>query len=106
MIQANKESSWDAPVVCRVEVDLSGWMEQLTGRDNWEVCDEDQDDECVSFTLRHGQHEAEVTLFHNGYAMVDMDGATLFDGSLTTATSECAHLSYYLADSGEKVTLH
>jgi len=106
MIQANTQSSWDAPVVCRVEVDLSGWMQQLTGSEHWEVYDEDHNEECVSFVMRHGRNEAEVTLFHNGYAMVDMDGKTLFDGTLTTATSECAHLSYYLADSGEKVTLN
>ena len=49
---------------------------------------------------------AEVTLYHNGYAVVDVDGQALFDGTLTSGTSDCAHLSYYHADSGEPVTLN
>ena len=53
----------------------------------------------------HGE-EVEVTLYHNGYAIVDVDGRFLFDGSLTSGASDCAHLSYYHADSGEKITLN
>jgi hypothetical protein len=49
---------------------------------------------------------AEVTLYHNGYAIVDVDGRFLFDGSLTSGANDCAHLSYYHADSGEKITLN
>jgi hypothetical protein len=49
---------------------------------------------------------AEVTLYHNGYAVVDVEGKALFDGSLTNGTSECAHLSYFHADSGEPITLN
>jgi len=49
---------------------------------------------------------AEVTLYHNGYAVVDVDGQALFDGTLTSGTSDCAHLTYYHANSGEPVTLN
>jgi hypothetical protein len=49
---------------------------------------------------------AEVTLYHNGYAIVDVDGRSLFDGSLTAGVTNFAHLTYYHADSGEKITLN
>ena len=106
MIGAEVESIWDTPVICRVEVDLPGWLEQLTGRANWEVYQEEEEDGYVNFAMRLGRQQAEVTLYHNGYAVVDVDGQSLFDGSLTTGTSECAHLSYYHADSGELITLN
>jgi hypothetical protein len=100
------KSAWEEPIICRVEVDLSGWLEQLTGRPNWELLDEDEDESYVSFAMRHGRQEAEVTLYHNGYAVVDVDGEALFDGSLTAGTSDWAHLSYYHAESGEPITLN
>lgn len=100
------KSGWDTPVVCRVEVDLPGWLEQLTGRNNWEVLDEEEDETYISFALRQGKQQAEVTLYHNGYAVVDVDGQQVFDGTLTTGGSKCAHLSYYNAESGEPITLN
>lgn len=103
---AHLKSVWDEPVVCRVEVDLSGWLEQLTGRPDWELLEEDEDENYISFAMRRGRQEAEVTLYHNGYAVVDVDGEALFDGSLTTGTSKCAHLSYFHAESGEPITLN
>lgn len=106
MIGAEAKNIWDAPVVCRVEVDLPGWLEQLTGRANWEVYQEEEEDGYMNFAMRQGRQQAEVTLYNNGYAVVDVDGQSLFDGSLTTGTSECAHLSYYDADSGEPITLN
>lgn len=96
---------WDQPVICRVEVDLPAWLSQLAGG-GWEVYSEDEAESCVSFALRQGEKLAEVTLYHNGYAVVDVEGASLFDGSLTTGTSECAHLSYYRADNGEQIMLN
>ncbi len=104
-------TGWDEPVICRVEVDLPGWLTQLAGGNEWEVYSENEDDNCVSFAMREKVAQkpaktAEVTLYHNGYAVVDVEGQALFDGSLTTGTSECAHLSYYHADSGEPVTLN
>ncbi len=110
-------SGWDEAIICRVEVDLPGWLTQLAGGNQWEVYAEDEDEACISFNLREkltnnvtrkakAAKTAEVTLYHNGYAVVDVEGQALFDGTLTTGTSECAHLSYYHADSGEPVTLN
>lgn len=112
--------AWDEPIICRVEVDLPGWLAQLTGDRSWEIYGEDEEETCISFTMRQrttdSQHhrkltvkqapkQAEVTLYHNGYAVVDVDGEALFDGSLTTGTSDCAHLSYYHA-TGEQIILN
>jgi hypothetical protein len=107
--------AWDEPIICRVEVDLPGWLAQLTGENDWEVYGEDEDETCISFAMREkGKVNAakmppklaEVTLYHNGYAVVDVEGKALFDGSLTSGTSDCAHLSYYHADSGEPIMLN
>ena len=120
--------AWDAPIICRVEVDLPGWLAQLTGDNHWEVYGEDEDETCISFSLRESFAReksakstpittlksapklapklAEVTLYHNGYAVVDVEGKALFDGSLTSGTSDCAHLSYFHAESGEPITLN
>jgi hypothetical protein len=106
--------AWDEPIVCRVEVDLPTWLSQLAGGRDWEVYSEEEEENCISFAMRQGSARdtkhvpklAEVTLYHNGYAIVDVDGKSLFDGSLTSGVNECAHLSYYHADSGEKITLN
>lgn len=108
--------SWDTPVICRVEVDLPGWLAKLTGEKHWEVYSEDEEENCISFAMRahlltkNGApqnviKQAEVTLYHNGYAVVDVDGESLFDGALTAATSDCARLSYYHM-SGEPIPLN
>lgn len=101
---------WNEPIICRVEVDLPNWLSQLAGGRAWEVYAEDEEENCISFALRETSAKtpklAEVTLYHNGYAVVDVEGQALFDGSLTTGTSNCAHLTYYHADTGEKITLN
>ncbi|MEE9331209.1 MAG: hypothetical protein V3U89_03155 [Methylophilaceae bacterium] len=102
---------WGEPIVCRVEVDLPGWLTQLAGGNEWEVYSESEDEACISFAMREkvakkAPKTAEVTLYHNGYAVVDVEGQALFDGTLTSGTSDCAHLSYYHADTGEPVTLN
>lgn len=103
-------SEWDEPIICRVEVDLPSWLSQLTGGEAWEVYAEDEADSCISFAMREVSAKtpkhAEVTLYHNGYAVVDVDGKALFDGSLTSGGSNFAHLTYYHADTGEKITLN
>lgn len=103
-------SEWDQPIICRVEVDLPSWLSQLAGGQNWEVYSEAEEEGCISFAMRQGSEKspklAEVTLYHNGYAVVDVEGKSLFDGSLTAGTSDCAHLTYYHADSGERITLN
>jgi hypothetical protein len=107
--------AWDEPIICRVEVDLPGWLAQLTGENKWEVYSEDEDETCISFAMREKAGKAapkftpklaEVTLYHNGYAVVDVEGKALFDGSLTSGTSDCAHLSYFHAESGEPIILN
>lgn len=105
-ISTQAQEAWETPVICRVEVDLGAWLEQLTGQPDWEVFAEDEDDSYMSFAMRQGRQHAEVTLYHNGYAVVDVDGKALFDGTLTTGTSTCAHLSYYNAQTGEPVMLN
>jgi len=117
LIELNNFShpAWHEPIICRVEVDLPGWLSQLAGGHDWEVYAEDEDETCISFAMREKNAEksakmapkmAEVTLYHNGYAVVDVEGKALFDGSLTSGTSNCAHLSYYHAKSGEPITLN
>lgn len=111
LIQAEvHHPEWDEPIICRVEVDLPSWLSQLAGGQDWEVFSEAEEENCISFAMRQGSAKvpkvAEVTLYHNGYAVVDVDGKSLFDGSLTAGTSNCAHLTYYHADSGEKITLN
>ena len=104
--------AWNEPIICRVEVDLPGWVSQLAGGSDWEVYGEDEDEACISFAMREKIAEklapklAEVTLYHNGYAVVDVEGQALFDGTLTSGTSNCAHLNYYHAESGEPITLN
>jgi hypothetical protein len=103
--------AWDEPIICRVEVDLPAWLSQLAGGNHWEVFTEAEDENCISFTLREKiakatPKQAEVTLYHNGYAVVDVEGQALFDGTLTNGTSDCAHLSYFHAESGEPITLN
>lgn len=110
--------AWDEPVICRVEVDLPGWLTKLTGQSHWEVYSEEEEENCISFAMRsshtsglqkatrvENDMQAEVTLYHNGYAVVDVDGKSLFDGALTHATNDCARLSYYHM-SGEPIALN
>jgi len=105
---------WDELIVCRVEVDLPTWISNLTGGGKWEVYSEDESDHCISFAMREESKNtakslpklAEVTLYHNGHAVVDVEGQSLFDGSLTNGNMNFANLTYYHADSGEKITLN
>ncbi len=106
---------WDDLIVCRVEVDLPTWMAKLTDGGQWEVYSESEEENCISFALRESAEKAkkvsqpklaEVTLYHNGYAVVDVEGQSLFDGSLTNGESDFAHLTYFNADSGEEILLH
>lgn len=106
MLQTVDQIAWDTPVVRRVEVDLSAWLEQLTGHANWEVYEEEDSDSYTSFVMSLGAQKAEVTLYHSGYAVVDVDGRALFNGVLTTESSQHAHLSYFNAENGEPVTLN
>lgn len=108
-------NGWDDLIICRVEVDLPNWVSKLAGGGKWEVYAENEDEHCVSFVMREESGKAvkksepklaEVTLYHNGHATVDVEGKYLFEGSLANGDQECAHLTYYRADSGEKITLN
>jgi len=104
--ELQQQAAWDVPVVRCVEVNLPGWLQELTGRTNWEVVDEELDDNFISYAMRQGKQQAEVTLYHDGHAVVDVDGKSLFDGTLTAASGDWAHLSYYHAESGEAIMLN
>lgn len=120
-LNAAEHPAWDEPVICRVEVDLPSWLAKLTGESHWEVYREDEEENCISFGMRaqpllkKGHHtpaaeiesamQAEVTLYHNGYAVVDVDGKSLFDGALTAGSNDYARLSYYHV-SGEPIALN
>lgn len=108
-------NGWDDLIVCRVEVDLPNWVSKLAGGGKWEVYAENEEEHCVSFAMREESSArakkiapklAEVTLYHNGHATVDVEGKYLFEGSLANGDQECAHLTYYHAGSGEKITLN
>lgn len=109
-----ERSEWEDLIVCRVEVDLPTWMSKLTDGGQWEVYSENEEENCISFALREAGKPAsvanpklaEVTLYHNGYAVVDVEGKSLFDGSLTSGESDFANLTYFNADSGEEILLH
>lgn len=97
--------AWEEPIICRVEVDLQGWLKQLTGRNQWKVLSEDENETCISYLLSHTTKEAEVNLYNNGYATVEVDGESVFSGTLTTDTSKWAHLRY-LDTEGEQILLN
>jgi hypothetical protein len=99
-------AAWTKPIVCRVEVDLPYWMAELTGDKNWEVFNEEETDDYMIYAMRFGRREAEVTLYHSGYAVVDVDGESLFNGTLTNGQNACAQLSYFNAEDGEPITFN
>ena len=106
MLDEASVEAWAKPIVCRVEVDLPGWMAQLTGKKTWQVLREDETDDYITYAMRSGRKEAEVTLYHSGYAMVDVDGESLFDGTLTNGQNAHAQLSYFNLDDGEPITFN
>lgn len=105
-LQEQYKQLWDEAIVRRVEVDLGGWLEQLTGNSGWNLQNEQEEELYMGFFLSCHDREAEVTLYHNGFARVESEGHVLFEGNLRADTSPCAHLSYYHAESGAQVQLH
>ena len=61
LIPSEDQSAWADLVICRVEVDLPNWLSQLAGGSNWQVYSESEYDHSISFLLRQGKKEAEVT---------------------------------------------
>ncbi|MFM1978699.1 MAG: hypothetical protein RLZZ151_1214, partial [Pseudomonadota bacterium] len=43
-LEDEQMNAWSKPIVCRVEVDLNGWLAQLTGHDDWELLDEEENE--------------------------------------------------------------
>ena len=92
--------------VCKVEVDLTGWLSDLSGRKDWEVWSESESDNYVIFFLKQENHDAEVTLYNTGYARVDINDELVFQGDIIKKNASSAHLSYYSIESGEKILLN
>ena len=98
--------SLNDPVICKEEVDLTGWLTDLSGRKNWEVWSESENDNYVIFFLKQANEDAEVTLYNSGYARVDINGEAVFQGDIIGENASSAQLSYYNVESGEKILLN
>jgi hypothetical protein len=93
-------------VICKVEVDLTKWLTDLSGRKNWEVWSESESDNYIIFFLKQEDQDAEVTLYNTGYARVDINGEAVFQGDIIKKNASSARLSYYSVESGEKILLN
>lgn len=105
MLEPSVVSAFDYSIVCHAEVDLPSWLKELTGKSGWTLSDEEENEDYDVYSFRRGSEEAEVVLYRTGYATVDVDDQTLYDGHLLLAPS-FARLQYYNAESGEKVLLN
>jgi len=92
--------------ICKVEVDLTGWLSDLSGRKDWEVWSESENDNYVIFFLKQDNQDAEVTLYNTGYARVDINDELVFQGDIIKKNARAARLSYYSIESGEKILLN
>lgn len=105
MLESSVVTAFDYSIVCHAEVDLPSWLKELTGKSGWTLRDEEENEEYDVYSFRHGADMAEIVLYRTGYATVDVDGDTLYDGHLTFAPG-FARLQYYNAESGERVLLN
>ena len=102
----NNDLIFSDAVVCKVELDLGKWLEQLTGGKGWEIWSESEYEHYVSYHLKFKGQNAEVTLYHSGHAIVFIDEKSVFEGDLIKKRSSVAKLSYFNIDDGEKISLH
>lgn len=102
MIEAATPSVFDFPIVCHAEVDLPSWLKQLTGKTGWKLCAEEEAEMYDAYSFSRAGEDAEIVLFHTGYATVEVGDRTLYDGSLLSVPS-CAKLHYFNAESGEPI---
>ena len=93
-------------VICKVEVDLTKWLTDLSGRKDWEVWSESESDNYIIFFLKQEDQDAEITLYNTGYARVDINGEAVFQGDIINKNASSARLSYYSVESGEKILLN
>lgn len=94
------------PIVCKVEVDIAGWLFDLSGGDGWKLDSEQENENHTSFFLKQGEQQAEVTLYHSGFAQVDIDGQLVFHGDMLEKSCKKAKLNYYRVDNGDKILLN
>ena len=102
----NNDLIFSDAVVCKVELDLGKWLEQLTGGKGWEIWSESENEHYVSYHLKFKSQNAEATLYHSGHAIVFIDEKSVFEGDLIKKRSSVAKLSYFNIDDGEKISLH
>lgn len=105
MLDLPTSSEFDYPIVCHAEVDLPAWLEDLTGRDGWMISGEEEGELCDVYFFHHGMNEAQIALYHSGYATVEVDGQVCYDAHLA-AVPEHTRLQYFNAESGDPVTLN
>lgn len=105
MLESSVVSAFDYSIVCHAEVDLPSWLKELTGKAGWALTGEEEEEQYDAYSFRCGVDQAEVVLYRTGYATVDVEGETLYDGHLTFSPG-FARLQYYNAESGERVLLN
>tara|TARA_B100000768_G_C11280553_1_gene378323 strand:+ start:2063 stop:2419 length:357 start_codon:yes stop_codon:yes gene_type:complete len=94
------------PIVCKVEIDIAGWLFDLSGGDGWKLHSEQENENYTSFFLKQGEQQAEVTLYHSGFAQVDIDDQLVFHGDMLEKSCKKAKLNYYRVDNGDKILLN
>ncbi len=105
MLESTEYSAFDYPIICHAEVDLPSWLQQLTDKSGWRLSAEEGADACDVYVFTRGSEEAEVVLYHTGYARVEVNGRMFYSGHLTSGPGY-ARLQYYNADSGEPIMLN
>lgn len=105
MLDTNSSTIFDYQVVCHAEVDLPAWLASLTSRAGWKLWGEQSEEHCDLYSFRNHAAEAQVTLFHSGYALVEVDGEVLYDDHLSSAGAY-ASLHYFNAENGQQVLLN
>lgn len=105
MLEFANLTVFDYPVICRAEVDLPGWLAEITGESGWRLIDEEEGEFYESYRFSHANREAQVVLYQSGYALVEIDGEVHYDGHLSAAPGH-ARLQYYNAESGAPVLLN
>jgi hypothetical protein len=78
----------------------------LSGGNGWKVDSEEENENYTSFFLNQGEQQAEVTLYHSGFAQVDINGLLVFHGDMLEKSCKKAKLHYYRMDSGDKILLN
>jgi hypothetical protein len=105
MLESSTVSSFDYQIVCHAEIDLPAWLLALTGKSGWRLSREEEAEMCDVYSFECGDKDAQIVLYHTGYATVEVDGHTLYDGHLMAAPGY-ARLQYFNAESGEPVRLN